>query len=749
MAPQQRTAIAAAGVWTLAFLLPAPSFLMFDGLAWSSIGEVVVLLVALVALASGRCRSVVAATARRVAFRTVVAVVILGVAVAVIKLVLLASAPAGGFRACYSNPIAPRPGGGCELSFDNLFSRDDATRFDEVIDFGPRTPPDGDPRLITGSDWNLSFVNELRLNSVSTGRGELNVERLPFSANWRGEIEVGARGWIPIRYVGEGRVQIDGHVTVLQPSYRSARTEFVRVRAGVHDLRIAFRFADQQTVTTEPRGRYATLRVGDVRPDRTTDSADLLRTTPPAFGWQLLATLVDASFMVIALALAGALAFAHRASWRHLLAAGLLGVVAWVLTGQHGGFAAASVSIAPTVIAFVVVVVVLLYRRVEDLILIGGLGAVALAVERVLGLVPDLQSVLFRPRGQDSLSYEWFARQILESGSLEAGEKVFYYQPGFRYWVFGGHGVFGDSDALPAAFGLALVIAAVVVATRWSVGRAREGRAAPGAGACLVIAIACSALIVAVTSEPVYSLIVGGASEYPTWFLIPVVSVLLFGRPTLPRWILGSAGLAATVVFRPNQGIAALFLMAVFVIWQLRRDRRRTLLCVGIFFGILLLPALHNIVYGGQLELLPTGASSVEDLRPDRLFDLFSDRSVGALLRDKLAALLYLTPREHLDPALGTAILAIQVTWIACVVRAVRRRRIMPWHAWCILAWPLTYAIPFISYDVYIYYPRHIMAVYVAAAASVIFVEARYLAAAHDRPDAPAVGQSGARLGLH
>ena len=139
----------------------------------------------------------------------------------------------------------------------------------------------------------------------------------------------------------------------------------------------------------------------------------------------------------------------------------------------------------------------------RSLLLIGGLGAVALAVERVLTLVPDLRSVVFRPRGQDSLSYEWFARQILESGSLKAGEKVFYYQPGFRYWIFGGHGVFGDSDALPAAFGLALVIVAVVAATRWSIGRAREGRALPSGGACVVIAVACSALIVAVTSEPI------------------------------------------------------------------------------------------------------------------------------------------------------------------------------------------------------------------------------------------------------
>ncbi len=748
MVTQARAAILAVGAWILALLVPAPSFLMFDGLPLRSTGEIVVLVIACTALASGRCRSLVAATARRVSFKTVAAVLIVGVAVTVIKVLLLVAAPVGGFRACYTNPIVPRPGGGCELSFDNPFSRD-ATRFDEVIDFGPRTSGDADPRLITGSDWNLSFENELRLNVVTSESGGLNIERLPFSARWESEIDVETRGWIPIRYVGEGSMRIDGQTTVLAPSYGSPRTQFVRAQAGLHALRIVFRFADEETMAIEDLGPYASIRIGDVRADRTAGFNDLLRPASPSFGWQLLATVVDALFIVIGAALVGALVFAHRASSRQLLAAGLLGVVAGVMAGQHGGFAAASLAIAPTVVAFVVVVVVLIFFRVEDLLLIGGLGAVALAVDRVLTLLPDLHSVIFRPRGQDSLSYEWFARQILESGSLEAGEKVFYYQPGFRYWVFGGHGVFGDSDALPAAFGLALVIAVVVVATRWSVGRAREGRAVPSTSACLAIAIACSALIVAVTSEPVYSLVVGGASEYPTWFLMPLILVLLFGRPTLPRWILGGAGLAVTVVFRPNQGIAALFLIAVFAMWQIRRDRRRTLICLGVFFGIMLLPALHNLVYGGQLELLPTGASSVEDLKLGRLFDVFSDGSVITILRDKLAALLYLTPREELNPALGTAILAIQITWIATVVRAFRRRRTIAWYVWWILGWPLTYAIPFISYDVYIYYPRHIMAIYVAAAASIIFVESRYLAAAHDRPDAAGVTKSGAGLGLH
>jgi len=96
MVTQTRAALAAIGAWTFALLLAAPSFLMFDGLPLSTVFEVVVLALALAALASGRCRSFITTVARRVAFKTVAAVVILGVAVTIIKIVLLVSAPVGG-----------------------------------------------------------------------------------------------------------------------------------------------------------------------------------------------------------------------------------------------------------------------------------------------------------------------------------------------------------------------------------------------------------------------------------------------------------------------------------------------------------------------------------------------------------------------------------------------------------------------------------------------------------------------------
>ena len=48
----------------------------------------------------------------------------------------------------------------------------------------------------------------------------------------------------------------------------------------------------------------------------------------------------------------------------------------------------------------------------------------------------SLGAVLIRDGGSDYLAYESFARSILDTWSLEAGEAVFYYQPFFRYLLF-------------------------------------------------------------------------------------------------------------------------------------------------------------------------------------------------------------------------------------------------------------------------------------------------------------------------
>ena len=60
-------------------------------------------------------------------------------------------------------------------------------------------------------------------------------------------------------------------------------------------------------------------------------------------------------------------------------------------------------------------------------------------------------------RPTDSLFYESHARAILETWSLEGGEPVFRYQPGFRYWRFLERLVLGEGDPFVLIVGLTLL----------------------------------------------------------------------------------------------------------------------------------------------------------------------------------------------------------------------------------------------------------------------------------------------------
>jgi hypothetical protein len=69
------------------------------------------------------------------------------------------------------------------------------------------------------------------------------------------------------------------------------------------------------------------------------------------------------------------------------------------------------------------------------------------------------------------------------------------------------------------------------------------------------------------------------------------------------------------------------------------------------------------------------------------------------------------------------------------VIRALRRRKQLPWIVWWLLAWPLVFAAPHVLYNVILYYPRHIMGTYIAAAAAVLFIETRSIGRADAQPD--------------
>jgi hypothetical protein len=708
-----------AAAWVFALVVPATNVTVFDGLPLSSLPEFFVSVLLVLVFASTSARRELAGLVRAHSKRACTVLLVAALLIAALKLITLA-APVEGFGACYGNPVRPYPGGKCERSYENLWFRDHLSRYDSRIDFGPINEEGYDSKYLSGSDWNLSFINEIRLN-VFQRPGNVAIERLPFSATWRGKVNAGRGGTVRIVYVGEGRVRIGARSVDLRPSYSTPGMAEVQVESGTQPLLVTYRFNDRYVIgSLGPRGPYGTLRIGAV--GARDPGADPLRPVADALGWRAVGVTVDVAFAAVGALLVLAYALALRRSWRLVVGAVGAGLIAWALESVHRGYGPAVLPIAPSVLVLVGILVFLAVRHPDDLALIGAPAALACAFGRTLAQLPSLDYVIFRSRGDDWLTYQFFGRVILEKRSLQGGENVYFYQPAYRYIAFAEHALFGDADGLRTVVGVAAVLGAVFVLVH-SVVRRRttiDSRR-------IVCIVAAAALLVVLASAPVVQQISYGVSEYPTWALLPLVLPLLFLRQSLARWMLGTAALGLCYLIRPNQGIPVVVLFGIFALLNWRRARTAVLICSAVLVGLLLVPAVHNLWYGGRLEVLPTSASSSanEVLRPDQLPDVFSDGGVRRVLESQLAGLLYLDPTNPRAPDIGVGLLALQVVWLMAVVVAIRRRRQVPWAGWWLLAWPLTFALYAVVYEIAIYYPRHLIAMYVATGATVIYLAER------------------------
>ena len=81
----------------------------------------------------------------------------------------------------------------------------------------------------------------------------------------------------------------------------------------------------------------------------------------------------------------------------------------------------------------------------------------------------------YRTTGNDWLTYESQARSMLY-GSLKGGEDIFYYQPGWRYFLFVERAVLGDGDVLRSIFAFATVSLSTIALGFWGLQGRRSVR---------------------------------------------------------------------------------------------------------------------------------------------------------------------------------------------------------------------------------------------------------------------------------
>jgi hypothetical protein len=670
----------------LLLFLPSANYQVFRGIPWNTAAQVAAIGVALPFLLSRRMkRAYRALTEKRglLGRRTAWIACCAGI---VGKLVLCGFGGYEGFIGDYRSPAAHPASGAWEKSYTNPLFRFGATRIDRTLDFG-RT------------NWNLALFNSLRFNFYASVKGNVSRDDLPIAALWTGVIEAGTDRRLIVSYVGEGQIELGKLRWILPREYARVREVVIPVPAGEHRIRIGYVFDDGYR-TGDPRspGPYATLRCSWMGEG---GRQEALRARRPSLAWRGTAACVD---LLVLLLLAGALrvhALVLRREWRLLALVAVLGPVVYWFPFHDAGFsrdlgfvlAAAAILLAfprsiswrHTLLAYVAVASLTFCRR---------------------GLDPGhFQTVIYRTAGNDFLSYESFARSILDTGSLEAEERIFSNQPLSRYVNFVLHILFGDGDFLIAAvYLIALNTGILALYLRF---RAKESRAG---GRSVQIAAAILLLALA-ASDPVVVLVREAASEAISWASLMFWFPLLFDSTRTRDWVVGAALVGLSVGARANQLPA---LLAAFGAFALRALPKRPVAVAGACaaaLGVALLPAWHNWHYGHRLVLFTYTYALNMVVAPSALLRLGSDTLVRAALLEQMKGLFYLSSGTQFGDSIALTFVfhGLQVLWLGCVVAAWARPRSVSLESRLLLLLPLLYMAPHVFFYVTIYYPRHII----------------------------------------
>lgn len=350
--------------------------------------------------------------------------------------------------------------------------------------------------------------------------------------------------------------------------------------------------------------------------------------------------------------------------------------------------------------------------RVAWRVWLWGLATGILWTTSLFGLSTSV--VWLRSIGNDALTYESFAKDILSRWSLEAAEPTFYYQPLFRYIRFFGRALFGDGEPLVIAFAFGLFQVALLSC----VGAALRAIRVQGRGKTPVYLLAgATAALVMALSATTLPMFTWPASEYPTWIMLPF-ALLAFRTHTLAGWALAGFSLGSAAITRVNQLVGHLALIMTRCARTHSPRMRECAVVAAAFLAVLMLPLAHNLWFGGRAVAFTTSGSIPENLifRPERILALYEDPGARAILAAQARALLYCVPYEGRSLPQAMAYHGLLVVWVAMLAGTV-----VSWLRWrgsivrvVALASPLGFMVVHLFYQVTTYYPRHLVVSYLA-----------------------------------
>ncbi len=330
-------------------------------------------------------------------------------------------------------------------------------------------------------------------------------------------------------------------------------------------------------------------------------------------------------------------------------------------------------------------------------------------------------NLFIRKWGDDRLTYESFGRAIWKTASLRGGENVFFYQPGFRYFMAGMLLIFGEQNVFPTMISMVFYFASFLFLIGFLFERLPL-RVTGIIAACIVSFL--------YARSGFYNLMVNN-NEWLTWALTFIAIRILLRNIHVERGIefnihrlawkhLVTVGLlfGICVFIRPNQSIGASSIIAVasFMVWLGPEDRLikiKKILLLGLPYSlIVLLPLAHNLYYGQEFIFFSRGAvqNPTTYVFPIHLLPkIFSDACVREKLFFQLGHLFVIKRFIRAEMMFSTMLLFnanLLFYAMACVIGLIRKQWRFVLAGFLIVA---SYLGVHVIYQIDSYYPRHIV----------------------------------------
>ena len=218
-----------------------------------------------------------------------------------------------------------------------------------------------------------------------------------------------------------------------------------------------------------------------------------------------------------------------------------------------------------------------------------------------------------------------------------------------------------------------------------------------------------------------------GASEFPTWIMLPYIVVFLLVSRDPRAWALGVLLAGASVLIRPYH-VFAVSLLLVFFIVLFRTRQRLALALAGLLVAVVLLPALHNLIYGGELVFVPRSAGVQENLvlPPAILVKEFGDPGVRAEAFRQIERLFYFGELATQASGLGLAIHGLQLIYIITWALALANWRHLRLAGKILLLLPLLHLGVQFFFVLDAVYPRHILMAHLSMGVAAMFASSPF-----------------------